>query len=105
MTTDEFKLWFEGFADALDGPPNAHQWGTIREKLADTVTVTLSPWTSPWPVPYPNVPNTPEIGSPTTNPSYPIVPTIWYSDADTFTCTGIDTFTCTGIAPPGTLGN
>ena len=58
MTTDDFKLWFEGFADALDGPPNAEQWDTIREKLADATAVpTMWEWNNPWTSP--NVPINP----------------------------------------------
>lgn len=34
MTLNEFKAWFEGFNENLDGVPNRRQWDRIVEKVA-----------------------------------------------------------------------
>ena len=34
MTLAEFKAWFEGFTESMDGPPNAEQWDRIKERVA-----------------------------------------------------------------------
>ena len=34
MTLSEFKAWFEGFTESMDGPPNAAQWERIQSKIA-----------------------------------------------------------------------
>ena len=34
VTPNEFKTWFEGFAEAMEGTPNAEQWERIRERVA-----------------------------------------------------------------------
>lgn len=34
MTQQEFKAWFDGFAEALDGQPNAEQWEKVKQKVA-----------------------------------------------------------------------
>jgi len=28
MTLQEFKAWFSGYTEAMNGPPNATQWDT-----------------------------------------------------------------------------
>jgi hypothetical protein len=33
MTITEFKAWLDGFTDAMEGPPNAEQWGKIKSKI------------------------------------------------------------------------
>lgn len=33
MTLNEFKAWFEGFTEAMDGAPSADQWAKIKAKL------------------------------------------------------------------------
>lgn len=33
MTLSEFKSWFEGFTEMMDGPPNAVQWERIQAKI------------------------------------------------------------------------
>lgn len=42
MTLAEFKAWFEGYTESLDGPPNAKQWkrikGRVKEIDGETVT-------------------------------------------------------------------
>ncbi len=34
MTPNEFKAWFEGFSEAVDGAPTPAQWQRISEKVA-----------------------------------------------------------------------
>jgi hypothetical protein len=34
MNLPEFKAWFEGFTENLDGVPNAKQWKRITEKIS-----------------------------------------------------------------------
>lgn len=34
MRSAEFKAWFEGFTEALDGLPNEAQWKRICERVA-----------------------------------------------------------------------
>ncbi len=33
MTLAEFKAWFEGFTENLDGPPNVEQWKRIAKRV------------------------------------------------------------------------
>lgn len=33
MTPSEFKAWFEGFTDAMSGPPTKAQWAKIKERV------------------------------------------------------------------------
>lgn len=33
MNLPEFKAWFSGFTENLDGPPTAKQWARIAEKV------------------------------------------------------------------------
>ena len=35
MTPQEFKAWFDGFTEGLDGAPNEKQWKRIKAKVAD----------------------------------------------------------------------
>lgn len=35
MTNDEFKAWFDGFCENLEGTPNEKQWQKIIEKVED----------------------------------------------------------------------
>lgn len=35
MTPDQFKAWFEGFCEAIDGSPTPGQWAKIKAKAAD----------------------------------------------------------------------
>lgn len=35
MTLQEFKAWFEGFSENLDGPPDEKKWGRIKTKIAE----------------------------------------------------------------------
>lgn len=42
MTLAEFKAWFEGFTEDMDGQPNAKQWTRIKARVAqiDGVAIT-----------------------------------------------------------------
>ena len=35
MTLDEFKAWFGGFTENLDGPPNEKQWKRIKTRVGE----------------------------------------------------------------------
>lgn len=35
MTQQEFKAWFDGFTEAMEGPPNKKQWGRIKERVKE----------------------------------------------------------------------
>jgi hypothetical protein len=35
MTPTEFKAWFDGFTEALDGIPNEDQWKRIKARVAE----------------------------------------------------------------------
>ena len=37
MNLQEFKAWFEGFTENLDGTPTAKQWKRIQEKIGKIV--------------------------------------------------------------------
>lgn len=59
MTLSEFKAWFEGFTEAIDGQPNKKQWKRICERVAQIDgEVTTYPvyvdryWPRPWHGPY-----------------------------------------------------
>lgn len=41
MTLPEFKAWFEGFTETMEGPPNEKQWARIQERIAEVAV--LSP--------------------------------------------------------------
>lgn len=34
MSPQEFKAWFEGFSEQMEGAPNKKQWTRIKEKIA-----------------------------------------------------------------------
>lgn len=42
MTLAEFKAWFEGFTEDMEGQPNAKQWKRIKARVAqiDGVAIT-----------------------------------------------------------------
>lgn len=58
MTLSEFKAWFEGYTEGLEGAPTAAQFARIKEKVAQIsgVAVTeriyvdkyMSPWRPYW---------------------------------------------------------
>lgn len=35
MTPSEFKAWFDGFTEALDGTPSKAQWARIKARVAE----------------------------------------------------------------------
>lgn len=35
MNLPEFKAWFEGFSEFLEGPPNEKQWARVKEHIAE----------------------------------------------------------------------
>lgn len=35
MTLSEFKAWFEGFTENLNGPPNKKQWARIQKRVGE----------------------------------------------------------------------
>ncbi|TAA48900.1 hypothetical protein [Shinella sp. JR1-6] len=35
MTLQEFKAWFEGFSEVMDGPPDAKQWKRIKARVSE----------------------------------------------------------------------
>ena len=43
MTLSEFKAWFEGFTEDMEGPPNEKQWKRICERLATVTAPTAFP--------------------------------------------------------------
>jgi hypothetical protein len=57
MKLDEFKAWFEGFTEDMDGAPTTKQWKRIKERVAEIDGVAISypvyverywPSTRPW---------------------------------------------------------
>lgn len=40
MTLAEFKAWFEGFTEAIEGAPTPSQWARIKEQVSK---ITLPP--------------------------------------------------------------
>lgn len=48
MTLAEFKAWFEGFTEAIEGAPTEKQWARIKEqieKIAPPAPVFIPPTT------------------------------------------------------------
>jgi len=35
MTLQEFKAWFDGFTEAMEGPPSVKQWGLIKTRVKE----------------------------------------------------------------------
>lgn len=35
MTTQEFKAWFEGFTECIEGTPSKKQWERIKNRVAE----------------------------------------------------------------------
>jgi hypothetical protein len=42
MTLSEFKAWFEGFTEDMDGAPNEKQWKRIKARVKDISGVALT---------------------------------------------------------------
>lgn len=51
MTPQEFRAWFEGFTESLEGRPSAKQWGRIcdRVKEIDGQQITQVVYRDRWP--------------------------------------------------------
>jgi hypothetical protein len=45
MNLNEFKAWFDGFTESLDGAPTEKQWARVKERVAEIV-----PQATPYPV-------------------------------------------------------
>lgn len=43
MTPAEFKAWFEGFVEGIEGVPTLKQWERVKERAA-SITQTLTPY-------------------------------------------------------------
>lgn len=43
MTLAEFKAWFEGFTENIDGPPNAKQWKRIKARVKEIDGESVTP--------------------------------------------------------------
>lgn len=42
MTLAEFKAWFEGFTEDMDGAPNTKQWKRIKDRVKQIDGVALA---------------------------------------------------------------
>ena len=42
MTPQEFKAWFDGFTEALEGTPNEKQWDRIKARVAEINGVSIT---------------------------------------------------------------
>jgi hypothetical protein len=47
MTFAEFKAWFDGFTEAMDGPPNAEQWTRIKARIGEIKQAAPTPVATP----------------------------------------------------------
>lgn len=62
MTPQEFKAWFEGFTEAVDGVPSKAQWKRIKDRVAgiDGRPITERVYVDRyWPPAYPLYPSYP----------------------------------------------
>lgn len=59
MTLSEFKAWFEGFTENIEGEPTAKQWKKIKSRVAEINGNSVTeryfydhywhrPWVGPW---------------------------------------------------------
>lgn len=48
MNAVEFKAWFEGFTENMEGPPNAKDWKKICEKIGSMKSSYPYPHLSPY---------------------------------------------------------
>ena len=51
MTPSEFKAWFDGFTEAMQGLPNEDQWKKIRKRVSeiDGTPITERIYIDHWP--------------------------------------------------------
>jgi len=59
MTPSEFKAWFDGFTEALEGVPSEKQWERIKARVAEIDGKPITEriyvdryWSDYWPRPY-----------------------------------------------------
>ncbi|MDI6026736.1 hypothetical protein QBK99_11090 [Corticibacterium sp. UT-5YL-CI-8] len=50
MTASEFKAWFEGYCEGIDGVPSPEQFERIKQKVAQLACTPPLKWVSPLPV-------------------------------------------------------
>ena len=43
MKSSEFKAWFDGFSENIDGQPNAKQWKRIKARVEDIDGESITP--------------------------------------------------------------
>ena len=58
MSMSEFKMWLEGFEEAIDGAPTKAQWKKIKVKLSEVMSDSYPVYPAPH---YPTWPYTPVI--------------------------------------------
>ena len=49
MTASEFKMWFAGFIENLEGRPTQHQWERIKERVAEIDNTPGLKYRESWP--------------------------------------------------------
>ena len=37
MNLSEFRAWFEGFTEEMDGPPSTKQWKRIKKRVSEII--------------------------------------------------------------------
>jgi len=42
MTLSEFKAWFEGYIEDMDGPPSAKQWKKVKARVKEIDGTTIT---------------------------------------------------------------
>lgn len=47
MKLNEFKAWFEGYTEAMEGAPSKKQWERIKEQVAAVDGVAITPTSYP----------------------------------------------------------
>ena len=52
MTLSEFRAWFEGFTENMDGPPNKKQWDRIQKRVkqikSNPAPIVVEKWLRPY---------------------------------------------------------
>ena len=74
MTLAEFKAWFEGFTESMEGQPTAKQWKRIKERVAQINGVAVTREVIYRDRYWPNIINT--------------SPGVWYGGTISSTCVG-----------------
>ena len=47
MKLNEFKAWFEGYTESMEGAPSKKQWERIKEQVAAVDGVAITPYSYP----------------------------------------------------------